>query len=157
LKAVEKVPRPERKSQSHTRTDAPPLVRVSIGELVDKITILEIKAERLTDAAKLINIRHELGLLRAVWERCRVAVPAIDALAAALKKTNETLWAVEDDIRECEKQQDFGPRFVELARAVYRNNDQRAALKREINAISGSVIIEEKSYCTIAANPGVRT
>lgn len=109
-----------------THPDGLPLIPVSIGELVDKITILEIKAERINDAMKLVNIRYELDLLRAAWDRCRVADRRIDVLGDALKRINEILWVVEDDIRECERQQDFGPRFIELARAGYRNNHQRS-------------------------------
>jgi len=135
-----------RKRRTGLRTEEPPLIPVAIGELVDKITILEIKAERITDATKLLSVRYELGLLRAVWEKRRVADPALDALIAALKNTNEMLWTVEADLRERERRQDFGPRFIELARAAYRNNDRRSALKRKIDVLSGSAIKEEKSY-----------
>jgi hypothetical protein len=141
---------------SNAGADEPALIPVSIGELIDKITILEIKAERITDVAKLVNIRCELGLLRAVWDRRRAGDAAIDAFTESLKKTNEILWIVEDDLRDCEMRQDFGPRFVELARAVYRNNDKRAALKRQINALSRSAIIEEKSYGSRAVDPVTR-
>jgi|SRR5271165_216533 len=124
------------------------LVPVAIGELIDKITILEIKAERITDPAKLRNIQRELSQLLPLWNRRREAGPVLDALARELKKINEVLWTIEDDIRECESRQEFGARFIELARAVYRNNDRRAALKRKINELSGSTITEEKSYCS---------
>jgi hypothetical protein len=123
------------------------LVPVAIGELIDKIIILEIKAERITQPAKLRNIHRELSQLLALWKQCGEAGSMLDAVATELKKVNETLWTIEDDIRECESRQDFGVRFIELARAVYHNNDRRAALKRKINELSGSTIIEEKSYC----------
>ena len=120
-------------------------VPVSWGEFVDKITILEIKAERIADAGKRANVETELRLLR---ERLGAvaAVPVIVRLHAALRSVNEELWVIEDDIRDRERDGDFGPRFVELARAVYRTNDRRAELKREINDALGSGIVEEKSY-----------
>jgi hypothetical protein len=124
------------------------LVPGAVGELVDKITILEIKAERIADAAKLANVRSELDLLREVWDQAGGSDLGLDALMEELKKSNEALWQIEDDIRECERRGDFGPRFIELARSVYRNNDRRAELKRKINELSGSSIIEEKSYST---------
>ena len=122
------------------------LVPVAIGELADKITILEIKSERITDATKLRNVRAELEQLRAVWDRRGARPAALEALARELKQTNESLWEVEDGIRDCERRRDFGRQFVELARAVYRTNDRRTAIKREINLLAGSAIIEEKSY-----------
>jgi hypothetical protein len=125
--------------------DEPALVPVAVGELADKITILKIKAERITDAAKLGNVHSELNQLLAVWDR-RCAPAAIEKLTRELKKINENLWVIEDEIRDCERQKDFGPRFVELARSVYRTNDHRAEIKREINLLAGSTIIEEKSY-----------
>ena len=129
-----------------TDADEAVLIPVSIGELLDKITILELKTERIVDPSKQLNIRFELGLLRAVWERCGVTNPALELLLNELKNINESLWVIEDEIRECERQRDFGPRFIELARAVYRTNDRRSALKRKINELSGSAIVEEKSY-----------
>jgi len=122
------------------------LVPVAVGELVDKITILEIKAKRIAEPAKLRNIHRELAQLLAVWDRRGPPDPALDTLTKELKKTNEILWVIEDDIRECETRREFGARFIELARAVYRNNDRRAMLKRKISELSGSAIIEEKSY-----------
>lgn len=122
------------------------LVPVSWGEIIDKITILEIKAERLTDPAKLANVTKELGELTAVREREFPGHAALAALAAELKSINETLWVVEDDIRDCERAKDFGAKFVELARAVYVTNDERAAVKRKINDLLGSALVEEKSY-----------
>jgi len=121
-------------------------IEVSPGELIDKITILEIKAERLTEAAQLDNVRYELGLLRAARTGRLADSPELARLAGALKSVNETLWQVEDDIRACEAAGDFGPRFVQLAREIYRTNDRRAALKREIGALFGSKLVEEKSY-----------
>ena len=118
---------------------------VSWGELIDKITILEIKSERIDDAAKRRNVQTELTLLDAR----RATAPAsteVDRLTAELKAVNTELWVIEDDIRDCERAQDFGPRFIELARAVYHTNDKRAALKRALNEALGSAIVEEKSY-----------
>jgi hypothetical protein len=121
-------------------------IEVSPGELLDKTSILEIKSERIADPAKLRNIRHELGLYRDIRARAIPGGAAIESLVRDLKAVNEALWEIEDEIRECEAKRDFGPRFVELARSVYRTNDRRAAIKREINLLCGSAIIEEKSY-----------
>lgn len=121
-------------------------VEVSAGELVDKVTILEIKAERLSAAEALENVRRELASLTAARDAALPATPELARLCGELKAVNETLWQVEDDIRACERQRDFGPTFVELARAVYRTNDRRAALKRHINRLVGSRLVEEKSY-----------
>ena len=118
----------------------------SAGEVIDKLTILEIKLARITDPAKLANVAREHAALAAAWQQ---AVPDQAALAepvAALRQVNETLWDVEDEIREHERRDDFGAAFVALARSVYRTNDRRAELKREINARLGSVLVEEKSY-----------
>ena len=121
-------------------------VPVSAGELVDKVTILEIKSERIADPAKLANIRRELAGLGAILAPMLAKEPALTRCKASLRTINETLWQIEDDIRDCERQKDFGARFVELARAVYRTNDKRAAAKREVDALFGSEIVEEKSY-----------
>ncbi len=121
------------------------LVPVSVGELLDKIAILRIKSERIVDPAKLANIRRELTALDAV-ARAVPGGPALDALVADLKAVNESLWDIEDDIRAHDARGDFGPGFVRLAQAVYRTNDRRAALKREINRLTGSALVEEKSY-----------
>jgi hypothetical protein len=121
-------------------------VPVSPGELVDKITILEIKAARIRDPAKRRNVAHELSLLVAAREAALEASQALDALTAELKAVNQRLWEIEDAIRDCERRQDFGAAFVGLARAVYRNNDRRSDLKRRINALTGSDIVEEKEY-----------
>jgi hypothetical protein len=122
------------------------LVPISPGELLDKITILRIKSARMTDATKLANVRHELQLLEKTWAD---SVPARVDLAAdelALETVNASLWDIEDQIREEEAAKRFGARFIELARAVYVTNDERAAIKKRINAALGSALIEEKSY-----------
>ena len=121
-------------------------IPVSFGELADKITILEIKLERITDLAKLDNIRAELDMLRDASLRMQKIKAGLKPLMEELKKVNETLWTIEDEIRLCERRSDFGPRFVQLARAVYKTNDRRAEIKRKINLLAGSAIIEEKSY-----------
>jgi len=121
------------------------LVPVSWGELIDKITILEIKSERIADVGKLANVRRELDLLRARLGE-RGAVAEVDRLTRALRDVNAALWDIEDDIRVLENAGDFGNRFVELARSVYITNDRRAELKRELNLALGSELIEEKSY-----------
>lgn len=119
---------------------------VSPGELLDKLTILEIKSERIKDPGKLINIRHELELLEAVWMKADQDSETVRALRSDLKRVNEILWVIEDDIRLCENEGQFGDRFIELARSVYITNDQRADLKKQINLALGSAIVEEKSY-----------
>jgi hypothetical protein len=121
-------------------------VPVSVGELVDKHVILEIKAERIGDAEKRANVVHERDLLRATVAREVPGSARLDELTGELKKVNERLWEIEDEIRDCERAKDFGQRFVELARAVYVTNDRRAALKKDINLLVGSDIVEEKSY-----------
>src|SRR5215470_15433849 len=121
-------------------------VPISCGELIDKITILEIKAERIRDAAKLTNIRNELDALNRTWSAHDSSRFDIAAERARLKGVNETLWDIEDRIRLKEKAQAFDSEFVELARAVYFRNDERAAVKREINLRLGSALVEEKSY-----------
>lgn len=121
-------------------------VEVAPGELIDKITILAIKLERIEDAAKVANVRIEHDTLTAARDANLPASADLDRLSAALKTVNEQLWDIEDDIRDCERAKDFGPTFVELARAVYITNDKRAALKRDINELLGSRLVEEKSY-----------
>jgi hypothetical protein len=121
-------------------------VEIAPGELIDKITILEIKSERMDDPAKLENVRRELEILSATRDTKLTASGGLDELAAKLKNVNEKLWVIEDDIRDCEAAGDFGETFIGLARAVYQTNDERARLKREINVLLGSEIIEEKSY-----------
>jgi len=120
-------------------------VEIAPGELIDKITILEIKSERISDAEKLRNVRRELDILR------KEALPPSEDLAvltAKLKAVNAALWDIEDGVRRCEAQVDFGPGFIELARSVYHRNDERSALKRAINELLGSRLIEEKSYAS---------
>ncbi len=122
------------------------LIPTSPGDLIDKITILQIKRERFTDAAKRANVQRELDLLTQTCERSLPSSPELSRLQAELKTVNEALWDVEDHIRACDHAGDFGPRFVELARSVYRHNDVRCALKRQINELLGSTLIEEKGY-----------
>jgi len=121
-------------------------VPISCGELIDKITILEIKAERISDPAKVVNVRTELDLLSATWGRHPWSRIDIAAERDRLRAVNETLWEIEDRIRLKEKAQAFDAEFIELARAVYFRNDERAAVKREINLRVGSTLVEEKSY-----------
>jgi hypothetical protein len=122
------------------------LVPVSFGELLDKIAILQIKSERMSDAAKLANVRNELAALETTWAAHPAAAQDIDALRADLKAVNERLWVIEDDIRLKEKAQAFDDEFVRLARAVYFENDTRARVKKDINLALGSAYVEEKSY-----------
>lgn len=122
------------------------LVPVSFGELLDKIAILQIKSERMTDPDKLANVRAELSALEQIWMAHSAAVADIGKLRAELKAVNERLWAIEDAIRIKEKAQAFDGEFVELARSVYFENDERARIKREINTALGSAYVEEKSY-----------
>ncbi|WP_417568382.1 DUF6165 family protein [Marinobacter sp.] len=122
-------------------------VPVSFGEVLDKITILEIKSERIKDETKLRNVRLELDELSATWEDAvKDKASEIASLRKQLKTVNEDLWEIEDDIRDQEAAQDFGPRFIELARAVYVTNDKRAAIKKDVNLALGSRFVEEKSY-----------
>ncbi|KEF29780.1 MAG: hypothetical protein EP339_08805 [Gammaproteobacteria bacterium] len=121
-------------------------VPVSFGEVLDKITILEIKSERIKDEAKLKNVRLELDELSETWNEAVADQSAIAELREQLKAVNEELWVIEDDIRDQEAAQDFGSRFIELARAVYVTNDKRAAIKKEVNLALGSRFVEEKSY-----------
>ena len=121
-------------------------VAVSIGELVDKITILEIKNERLTRPEALDNVRRELGLLNESLTALALEQATMAPLRKALKAINEKLWDIEDRIRVKEASQTFDADFIELARSVYRCNDERAALKRQVNEATGSLLVEEKSY-----------
>ncbi len=122
------------------------LVPVSPGELLDKITILRIKSARMTDAAKLENVRLELDLLERTWRDSGAAEAEVAADIDALQQVNESLWDIEDQIRDKELAQAFDDEFIELARAVYVTNDERARLKKNINTALGSRIVEEKSY-----------
>jgi len=122
------------------------IVAVSWGELLDKISILEIKRARLTVAAQRANVEREYETLCRARDATLPDGADIAADCAELHAVNETLWEIEDDIRDCERNKDFGPAFVELARAVYRTNDRRAAVKRRLDEMLGSDIVEEKSY-----------
>jgi hypothetical protein len=124
----------------------PLLVPISVGELFDKISILEIKAEAITDPVQHANVMRELAALDAVRGREIAAAPELETLHAELQSVNRALWRIEDDIRAVERAGQFDDRFIELARSVYRNNDRRAILKRRINQFTGSDIVEEKSY-----------
>jgi hypothetical protein len=126
------------------------LVPISPGELIDKISILEIKSQRMTDPAKLHNVRTELALLTETWKASPYAATDVSADWAALREVNGKLWDVEDHLRDREREGRFDPEFIELARAVYFTNDERAAIKRRINAALGSVLVEEKSYADYA-------
>jgi len=150
LESVIASPAPKLVGQTQTVKQPPGSVRVEIapGELIDKITILEIKQEQITEADKLRNVRKELEIL----DECRRAslplLPEVDHLTASLKEVNQQLWEIEDQIRDCERNSDFAEKFIGLARAVYQTNDRRAKLKREINELLGSRIVEEKSYAS---------
>lgn len=129
------------------RIDAP----ISIGDLIDKITILEIKCERIAEREKAVNVGKELKLLRAIKGEAGLDGPEVDGFARELRVVNAALWDIEDEIRELDARQDFGTRFIELARAVYSNNDQRSRIKQQINATFRSDIVEEKSYKGVRA------
>lgn len=122
------------------------MVPISLGELYDKIVILEIKSANISDPEKLINVRSELKKLR---DACPIASEndaELLSLVERLREANKELWDLEDRIREKERDSDFGPEFVEIARLIYRTNDRRASAKKDINLKFGSAIIEEKSY-----------
>jgi hypothetical protein len=121
-------------------------VPISPGELLDKITILRIKSQRMSDPSKVANVRLELRLLEETWNGSAYAKIDIAADIAALLAVNERLWVIEDDIRDKERAQSFDAEFIRLARAVYVENDERAVIKRRINTTLGSSIVEEKSY-----------
>lgn len=122
------------------------LTPISIGELVDKITILKLKQEYISDAAKLKNIETELAALEQAMPSALASSEELEAVSRELLEVNRSLWHIEDDIRDCERRKDFGSRFIELARSVYFTNDKRAELKRRINKLTGSALVEEKSY-----------
>ena len=121
-------------------------VPVSPGEVLDKITILEIKSERMSDPAKLANVRAELALLQETWSKAVREDEVVRGLHAQLREINEALWVIEDYIRDKERVRQFDQRFIELARSVYFTNDRRSAVKKQLNLHLGSRIIEEKSY-----------
>jgi hypothetical protein len=136
--------------QCHRLADPRPItIEVSPGELLDKITILEIKSRRIRDPEKRRNILVELDLLHNVREVLALP-PGVDRLTQELKTVNETIWEIEDKVRRCELKGDFGPDFVSLARSIYLNNDRRARLKRQINKSLGSRLMEEKSLPSYA-------
>lgn len=119
---------------------------VSYGELIDKITILQIKLQQIKDDAKLANVRNELELLEATWKNDKASETDITDETSRLLAVNQRLWIIEDDIRMKERAQAFDEGFIQLARSVYFENDERAAIKREINTKLGSTLVEEKSY-----------
>ena len=121
-------------------------VPVSFGELIDKITILEIKSARMSDAAKLQNVRTELTLLQQTWQASAYSAVDIREEWQGLREVNGQLWDIEDEIRDKERDHAFDQQFIELARAVYVTNDERASIKRRINVKLGSALVEEKSY-----------
>jgi len=121
-------------------------VPVSPGEVLDKITILEIKSERISDAGKLANVKRELELLQAAWLQSVEEDETVHRIHSKLKAINEALWEIEDDIRDKERAREFDQVFIDLARSVYVTNDQRADAKKELNEYLGSEIVEEKSY-----------
>ncbi len=127
-------------------------IELSVGELLDKVTILQIKSERINDVAKLENINKELNVLQSLWNSSSFAEIDLDENIKDLKAVNEELWDIEDKIREKESKQAFDNEFVQLARSVYFTNDKRAEIKRIINTKTGSELIEEKSYSDYSAN-----
>ena len=126
-------------------------VELSVGELLDKISILQIKAERIIDSSKLENINKELDVLMSLWEDSTYSNSNLESEINELKTINEELWCIEDKIRDKERNQIFDKGFIELARAVYITNDKRADIKRIINSKTGSELIEEKSYSDYSA------
>jgi Family of unknown function (DUF6165) len=122
------------------------LVPISPGELLDKITILRIKVARILDAPKLANVKLELALLEQIWKDSGAPAQQVALDERALQNVNERLWDIEDRIRDKEARQTFDRDFIELARSVYISNDERAAIKKRINAQLGSRLVEEKSY-----------
>ena len=121
-------------------------VPVSPGEVLDKITILEIKSERISDAGKLANVKRELELLQASWKQSVTEDETVRRIHDELKTINEALWEIEDDIRDKERVKEFDQQFIDLARNVYFTNDRRSDVKKQLNLHLGSQIIEEKSY-----------
>jgi hypothetical protein len=128
------------------------LVPIAPGELIDKLTILQLKSEKINDPKKLAHVRHEFDVLQGVADSALPPSQPLRALWKKLYSINADLWVIEDDIREFEGRRDFGVGFVALARAVYVTNDERAAIKKEINLLLGSAIVEEKSYYTPSEN-----
>ncbi|RYH03875.1 hypothetical protein EU805_00440 [Salipiger sp. IMCC34102] len=129
------------------------LVPTAPGELIDKLTILRLKEEKITDPAKLANVQYERQVLQGIADHHLPGIDELSALWDDLYAINGDLWAIEDDIRACEARADFGPGFIALARAVYVTNDERAAVKKRINLLLGSAIVEEKSYYSPEGQP----
>jgi hypothetical protein len=127
-------------------TAEPLLAPIAIGDLIDRIAILEIKSERIGDPDKAANIERELSALALLRDAAGLDTPEMAGFAAELRRINVALWDVEEEIRALDRAGDFGPRFVELARGVYTWNDRRSAVKRDINTAFGSALLEEKSY-----------
>lgn len=127
-------------------SDREVLIPVSIGELVDKMTILQIKSERIGNCDQVANVRRELAALRLASARITCDAGVLARCTGELRRVNEALWDTEDAIRDCEQRGDFGERFVALARSIYRHNDERARIKKALNVASGSSYVEEKSY-----------
>jgi uncharacterized protein YukE len=127
-------------------------IELSVGELLDKITILQIKSERISDKAKLENINKELSVLQSQWETSSYSQNNLDKETRELKSINEELWDIEDKIRDKEREQAFDQEFIELARSVYFTNDKRADIKHVINSKTGSELTEEKSYSDYSVN-----
>ncbi len=121
-------------------------IEISPGELIDKLTILDIKSDRIKNEEKLKNVRYERELLTRARDAAVASSARLDELTDGLREVNEALWDIEDEIRLCEQRSDFGDRFVELARSVYITNDRRADLKRQINELLDSPLFEEKDY-----------
>ena len=121
-------------------------VELAYGELLDKITILQIKSERISDESKLSNVNKELNLLNDLWKSDKKSSVDISEEFTALKDINEKIWDIEDGIRDKERVKEFDQEFIELARSVYFSNDTRAEIKRDINLKLGSDLLEEKSY-----------
>lgn len=127
-------------------TVKPPLVEIAIGELIDKLTILQIKSEHIRDPEKLKNILFEIELLNEARRQSVPESPELTRLEVELKAVNQQIWDIEDAVRDCERNQRFDEHFVALARSVYKTNDKRAAVKKRINELFNSRIVEEKSY-----------
>ncbi len=121
-------------------------IEISPGDFFDKISILEIKQERIQDELKLKNVQLELNILNKARNHQIQTSSELKNLCSQLKSINETLWEIEDDIRDCESKNDFGDNFISLARNVYKNNDKRSKVKRHINVLLGALLMEEKSY-----------
>jgi hypothetical protein len=122
------------------------LAPIAFGELIDKISILEIKRDRISDPRKNANVRRELDVLNAALSAFTMSSGLFSSLKEDLRRVNETLWDCEDEIRKHEKEKTFGAAFIDVARRIYMTNDERAVLKRKLNEIAGSAILEEKSY-----------